>query len=127
MRNISLLIGTAALSGLVAVSLPAMAGEAGKTAAGDTHSNHMSAQGSVNNNSVNSADRDLGQDRARERADENSRLNRTETARRGGADPTYSASPPAEDRANPNAVENSSENSRLNRDDTATPAPGASQ
>lgn len=126
MRNLTLLIGTAALSGLVAVSAPAMAGE-GKTAAAGTHENHMSAQGSVNSNGVNTVDRDLGQDRAIERADDNSRLNRTETARRAGANPTYSATPPAEDRANPNAVENSSENSRLNRDDSATPSPGASQ
>lgn len=127
MRNYTLLIGTAALSGLVAISAPAMAGE-GKTAAAG--SSHMSAQGSVNSNGVNTADRDLGQDRARERADDNSSLNRTETARRAGANnPTYSATPQAEDRANPNAVENSSENSRLNRDDSATPSPaqGASQ
>lgn len=124
MRNLKLLIGTAALSGLVAVSLPAMAGE-GKTAADGTHENHMSAQGSVNSNGVNTTDRDLAQDRARERADDNSSLNRTETARRAGANPTYSATPPAEDRANPDAAENSSDTSRLNRDNT--PAEGAAQ
>lgn len=124
MRNLKLLIGTAALSGLVAVSLPAMAGE-GKTAAAGTHENHMSAQGSVNSNGVNTTDRDLAQDRARERADDNSSLNRTETARRAGANPTYSATPPAEDRANPDAAENSSDTSRLNRDNT--PAEGAAQ
>lgn len=89
MKNFTLLIGTAALSGLVAVSAPAMAqGYGNDPAAGAS----PSTQGSVNSNGVNSADRDLGQDRARERADENSRLNRTNTARNrsGAANPTYS-------------------------------------
>jgi hypothetical protein len=119
MRKFTLLIGTAALSGLVAVSAPAMAQGYGNDAAANPQ---MSPQGSANTNSVNSPDRDLGQDRARERADDNSSLNRTETARRAGArNPSYSATPEAEDRANPNAAEHSSEHSRMNRGDE-TPA-----
>jgi hypothetical protein len=125
MKNYTLLIGTAALSGLVAVSAPVMAQGYGSDAGANA-----STQGSVNSNGVNTTDRDLGQDRARERASENSRLNRTETARRSGAaDPTYSA-PPAADSANPNAAEHSSEHSRMNRDSSTTPpasAPPASQ
>lgn len=125
MKNHTLLVGTAALCGLVAVSAPAMAQGYGSDAAAGAN---QSTQGSVNSNGVNSTDRTMGQDRARERADDNSRLNRTETARRAGENPTYSAIPQAEDHANPNAVEHSSEHSRMNRD-TATPSPaqGASQ
>ena len=127
MKNYTLLIGTAALSGLVAVSAPVMAQGYGNDAAAGANT---STQGSVNSNGVNTTGRDLGQDRARERASENSRLNRTETARRSGAaDPTYSA-PPAADNANPNATEHSSEHSRMNRDSTTTPpasTPPASQ
>ncbi len=67
MKNYTLLIGTAALSGLVAVSAPAMAQGYGNDRAAGANT---STQGSANSNSVNSADRDLGQDRARERADE---------------------------------------------------------
>ena len=124
MKNYTLLIGTAALSGLVAVSAPVMAqgydNDAGANA---------STQGSVNSNGVNTTDRDLGQDRARERASENSRLNRTDTARRSGAaNPAYSGTPQAEDRANPNAAEHSSEHSRMNRETTPpASAPPASQ
>lgn len=113
MKNFTLLIGTAALSGLVAVSAPVMAQGYGNEAAAGANT---STQGSVNSNGVNTTDRDLGQDRARERASDNSRLNRTETARRSGAaNPTYSG-------ANQNAPDHS-QHDQAGSENSATPTP----
>ena len=112
MKNYTLLIGTAALSGLVAVSAPVMAQGYGNDPAAGAN---MSTQGSANTNSVNSANRDLGQDRARERASESSRLNRTETARRSGAaNPAYSADQNAPDH---------SQHDQAGSENSATPTP----
>lgn len=112
MKNYTLLIGTAALSGLVAVSAPAMAQGYGNEAGANT-----STQGSVNSNGVNTTDRDLGQDRARERANANSRLNTTNTARNrsGAANPTYSG-------ANQNAPDHS-QHDQAGGENSATPTP----